>query len=558
MRRAPFHRRPRALQAAAAVLLVALFAAPAPGAQTHPAAWQEDLALIARELPARHPDLFFRLSRASWDSAVGALEARLPSMTRDQVIVALMELVALANDGHTSINPLFDQALGFRYYPIEFFLFDDGLYVRSADPEHAGLAGAKVLRIGRASAEEALAAATRTVPHENEWWARALAPGRLAFPEILDGLGLVDDMEALPLEVEIDGRRESVVVRPAGPFVPSGHNPNAGIDRAGWADMRGTDETPLWLRNPERPYWADFAGDDGTLYVSYRGVIDAEPRNTELWRQVFAMADSLPVERLVIDVRENTGGDSFFNRQVIRGILARPALDDPERLFVVIGPRTFSAAMNLVLDLEAWTNATFVGEPTGNATMFFGDHAQIALPASGLTVNVSTLAWHPYDPRDRRDFVAPDIYAPLSAAEYRAGIDPAMRAILARAAGPSLAERVESAVGAGDSNAAARLVEEARHDVANRFRPPEADINALGYRLLRSGNLSAAIGVFRVNSDVFPTSANVWDSLGEALMAAGHRDEAIAAYRRALDIDSEFASALQALEGLGVPVAPHP
>jgi Flp pilus assembly protein TadD len=95
-------------------------------------------------------------------------------------------------------------------------------------------------------------------------------------------------------------------------------------------------------------------------------------------------------------------------------------------------------------------------------------------------------------------------------------------------------------------------VEEASRDVANRFRSPEADVNALGYRMLRSGRVSVAIAVFRLNTRVFPMSANVWDSLGEALLAADRRDEAIASYRRALEIDPEFASATQALERLGV------
>jgi hypothetical protein len=537
------------------LVLITILTAPVARAQTSApfdgAAWRQDLEVIATELPARHPDLFFRMSRASWDSAVGAIDRRLPAMTRNEAMVAFMELVAMVNDGHTSITPLFDPALRVRYYPIDLYAFDDGLHVRSAAPEYAALAGARVLRIGRASAEEALAAVARTVPHENEWWARAWASGRLAFPEVLDGLGLVDDMEQLPLVVERGGRRDTVFVRPAGRLQPRGHDPAGPIDRSGWTDMRGPGEPPLWLRNPGRPYWAEYVPAERTLYVAYRGVVDAEPGNVEFWRHVFAMADSLPVERMVIDLRENIGGESFFNRQVVRGIVARPALDDPERLFVVIGRRTFSAAMNLALDLEQWTNATFVGEPTGNATMFFGDHRQVVLPASGFTVNVSSLPWHPDDPRDHRPFLAPDVYTPLTSGDYRANVDPAMRAILARAAGSSLAERVEAAVLEGDSTAAVRLVEEASRDVANRFRPPEADVNALGYRLLRAGSVAEAIEVFRLNARVFPMSANVWDSLGEALLAAGHRDEAIAAYRRALEIDPAFASAAQALERLG-------
>lgn len=539
-----------------ALLALAILLLPAPaGGQTtaafDPAAWREDLRFLARELPANHPDAFHRMTRASWDSAVGSIERRLPSMSRNEALVAFMELVALVRDGHTSLTPIFDPAFDVRYYPVELHAFEDGLYVRSAAPEHASLAGAKVLRIGRVSSEEALAAAARTVSHENEGWARAWAPGRLEIPEVLDGLGLVEDMERLPLVVEREGRRDTVVVGPAGRLRPRGHDPAGPIDRSGWVDMRGRGEPPLWLRNPGRPYWAEFVPAEGMLYVAYRGVVDAEPRNVEFWRRVFAMADSLPVERMVIDIRENTGGESFFNRQVVRGIVARPALDQADRLFVVLGRRTFSAAMNLAQDLESWTNATFVGEPTGNATLFFGDHESIVLPASGLTVNVSTLPWHPDDPRDHRPFLAPDLYTPLTAAEYRANVDPALMAVRAASAGPSLAERVEAAALAGDRAEAARLVADAARDPLHRFRSPELDVNALGYRLLRAHRVDEAVEVFRINAEVFPESANVWDSLGEALLAAGRREDGIAAYHRALEVDPEFAPSRQALERLG-------
>jgi hypothetical protein len=549
-----------------AVALPIAFAAPAAAqsaAPFDPTAWVRDVQVIAHELPARHPDAFFRLARARWDSATAATGRRMPSLTRNQALVALMELVALVRDGHTSINPLYDRAAGLRYYPIELYRFEDGLFVRAAAPEHAALVGAKVVRLGRVSAEEALATVARIVPHENVWWARAWGGEYLGFAELLDGLGLVEDMERLPLVVERNGKREAVTVGPAGRFTPSGHNPMASIDRSAWTTMRAPGEAPLWLRHRDRPYWVEYLPRERTLFVSYRAVVDADnPGNAEFWRGVFALADSVPVDRLVLDIRENIGGNSFYNRQVVRGIIARPVLDRAGHLFVVTGSRTFSAAMNLARDLERWTNATFVGEPTGNAGYFFGDHDQVRLPASGLTVNVSTLAWPPYDPRDRRDFLAPAIYAPLTSADYRANIDPAMRAIDARATLPPLGARIEGAVLRGDTAGAERMVREASAATENRFRSPEVEVNALGYRLLNAGNVAAALSVFQLNARVFPRSANVWDSLGETLLQAGRRDDGIAAYRRALEIDPAFPSSRQALERLGrapsaVGAAPH-
>jgi cytochrome c-type biogenesis protein CcmH/NrfG len=88
--------------------------------------------------------------------------------------------------------------------------------------------------------------------------------------------------------------------------------------------------------------------------------------------------------------------------------------------------------------------------------------------------------------------------------------------------------------------------------VANRFRSPEADVNALGYRLLNAQRVREAIAVFRLNTREFPRSANVWDSLGEALIVAGQREAGVAAYRRALEIDPQFRSSQDALRRLGL------
>ncbi len=514
------------------------------------AAWRQDLRVIAEQVPARHPNAFYRLSRASWDSAVSSLNERLPGLTRNQAVVGFMHLVAMVNDGHTAISPMFDPALGLNYYPIELHLFDDGLFVKSAAPAYASIVGAKVVSIGTATAEEAIKRVGTIVSHENDWFVRGLGPGYLSFAEILDGLGIADVKQPLSLVVERSGRRETATIMIAGKYVPSGHNRLAGVQKTDWVDMRPGSSTPLWAKNPGMPYWSEYVRSDSTLYVSYRGVINMpRPTNQQFWQSVFATADSLTVNRFVIDLRENSGGNSFYNRQVVRGIIARPRLDQRGKLFVLTSGKTFSAAMNLVLDLEAWTNATIVGEPTGNATVFFGDHDEVRLPVSGIAVNVSTLPWYPGDPRDKRSFVAPRVYAPMTSAQYRAGVDPAINAILARGTAPALGAQVERLVLAGDTLAAGRLIIAEAAKPENRFATPEAEINTLGYRLLNS-NRDAAIVVFQLNTRAFPQSGNTWDSLGEALAASGQRDAAIAAYRKALEVSPGLPSAVSALQRL--------
>jgi CubicO group peptidase (beta-lactamase class C family) len=63
----------------------------------------------------------------------------------------------------------------------------------------------------------------------------------------------------------------------------------------------------------------------------------------------------------------------------------------------------------------------------------------------------------------------------------------------------------------------------------------EARLNALGYALLTRDEFKGAIAILRVNTQLYPDSANTYDSLAEAHMKAGDRKQAIALYRKALE-----------------------
>ena len=59
--------------------------------------------------------------------------------------------------------------------------------------------------------------------------------------------------------------------------------------------------------------------------------------------------------------------------------------------------------------------------------------------------------------------------------------------------------------------------------------------------------------VFRVNAERYPGSANVWDSLGEAYLKAGDRGQALASYRKALELNPHNEQAAKVLRELSAP-----
>jgi tetratricopeptide (TPR) repeat protein len=311
---------------------------------------------------------------------------------------------------------------------------------------------------------------------------------------------------------------------------------------------------PLWEQHLDRPFWWTLDAGTRTVYVAMRAVVPGPQSNTNRaqWDQIFALIDSAAPDRVVLDLRENLGGNGGLNRYPIQQILRRPALDRPDRLFVVIGRKTFSAGQQFTNLLEAWTQATLVGEPSGQRPSQYGDHRPLVLSNLHVTVQISTVFHQAPNEFDDRAFVPPAVYTPLTSASYRQGIDPAWQAIIVPDTSTPVATRVERLLASGDSSGAEQVLRAAQAAVANRFRSFERDINALGYRLLAGGQGDRAVAVLRLNTRVYPTSANTFDSLGEALLDAGKREEAVAAYRRALEVDPGFTPSRQALQRLGV------
>jgi len=81
----------------------------------------------------------------------------------------------------------------------------------------------------------------------------------------------------------------------------------------------------------------------------------------------------------------------------------------------------------------------------------------------------------------------------------------------------------------------------------------ENELNALGYDLIKSRKLDAAVRIFQLNVEAYPQSGNVYDSLAEAYMDEGNKPVAIADYNKSLQINPKNRNAVQMLKRLNAP-----
>ncbi|HSL76038.1 MAG TPA: hypothetical protein VK867_03765, partial [Candidatus Limnocylindrales bacterium] len=165
--------------------------------------------------------------------------------------------------------------------------------------------------------------------------------------------------------------------------------------------------------------------DGGVLYVRYRNVVTP---STSLARE---LVEAGTVRRLVLDLRQNPGGDNGTYGSLLE-LIQDFAEEHPGELRVLIDRVTFSAASNLATEIEGRTDAVFIGEPMAGGLNFWDDVTQVrmdALPVP-MQVGVSTRYWEFAEPDDPRLTIEPDVLVEATAEDFLAGRDPVLEAAL--------------------------------------------------------------------------------------------------------------------------------
>ncbi len=396
-------------------------------AALRPEEWRADIRYLADSILPRHPNFYRVTPRAQVEREVAALTAGVESSSRDQIIVGLQRIVALARDGHSRLLPGFDARIGFRVLPVAFYWFEDGLHVRAAAPEVSTLAGGRVLRIRSLGADEAMRRVDALVAQESPGARLAEAAWLLEVAEVDAALGISATATDVPIVVLKEGVEVSRTLHPRNGV------PVTGLGTpADWIDAR-TGPAPLGLTRLNETAWVQPLARDSALYVRLSAIANSPNQTFDAFvRQIFATAEAIRATRIVLDVRWNNGGDNTLLKPLITSVIERPRFNRKDAFFVLLGRHTFSAAQNLVTRLENWTNVSLVGEPSGAPPNHYGDAVRYRLPNSGITVLMSSVLWQDALPQDRRRAVQPHVPAPMTFADYRGGRDPALEAALRR------------------------------------------------------------------------------------------------------------------------------
>lgn len=394
-------------------IILSLCSSQVPAAATNPnQLWAEDLEYLTNQLAKRHKNLYFQITKEDFQRQSDELQAALPSLNPAEITVGFLQLVAAVGDSHTQ--------LAYRpqtIYPLALYWFQEGIYLVKAAPEYTQALNYRLVAVNGRAIEEVVAELSTAIPHENPAQIRQQAPQLLMFPEILIGLHLVPPT-AIASYTFVDQYGEFLTIT-AEPVVLE-----PGIKLVGTNEYQ-----PLYQQHPNQYYWFTYLEDYQTLYVNYSACSNMEGQSVRQFTDsVLDFITNNSVDKLVVDLRNNGGGNSRLLDPFINSIAQNKGLNQAGKIYVVIGRDTFSSAILNALSFKKKTAAIFVGEPTGGKPNHYGEVKYFTLPNSGLAVTYSTKYFR-NAPEDTPSLF-PDQLIELSIDDYLKGRDPVLEAIL--------------------------------------------------------------------------------------------------------------------------------
>ena len=374
--------------------------------------WREDLNFLAHELPKRHANAFHFLSRERFEAEVDELNSKIDRLSGDEIFVGMDRIESSIGDGHTYIRIPADAAR----FPLEFESFDGDYRLAAATAENKRALGARLVKIDDVPVARARELLLSLTPADETQPLRDFrATSLLNVGMILHGSGIIRDRDTGRYTFADDSGNEfSIDVHAVAPAEKAQLN---------WIYV--PNPRPLYLQRPEESFWCTYLSDSRTVYCSFRSYKNLDVKSKIL----FGLVKQQQPDKLIIDMRLNDGGDFDIGlKYLVHPIRKLSAVNRKGHLFILIGPRTFSAAMANAAHFRNQTNAILVGQPIGEKPNSYQEARDMVLPNSHWIARCS-ITFYTFVKGDE-NLVRPDKEIVPTWEDYKAGSDPVLDWVL--------------------------------------------------------------------------------------------------------------------------------
>lgn len=377
--------------------------------------WLADLEQLASELPKLHKNLFFNHEKDLFYRSISTLKERVETMDNYTIVMKIASIVAAIGDAHTAVALPRNNRL-----PFECYWFQEGIFITSTLPDFGNLLHSKVIKIGDMLIHNVIERLSKIISHENQSFLKAQLPDYLICADILLGLDIIDNVQSVEITVETAHNEQLELNTPTIKY--EDWQPAAIL-----SDVKASNTMPLYRQNQDKFYWSQFDSGNKLLYINYNQCKDMQSCTvSEFSKQLMMdLQINTNIQRLVIDLRNNGGGNSELFRGFLTWLSTFERLNRKDRIFVIVGRDTFSSALLNTYYLKFNTTAIFLGEPTGGKPNCYGEVKYLSLNSSGLYIRYSTKYYDLVEDDTLPSFM-PDYLFDVTFENYVQNIDPCL------------------------------------------------------------------------------------------------------------------------------------
>jgi len=367
----------------------------------------DDLKYLQAELPARHFNLFAKMTPKEFGSRLEKIKSRLDHLDQSGFTNELYKLLKAIGDEHTKVEPAYEQT-----FPLTFDTFSEGTFVVRTDGENDHLLYAKLRKIDGRSLSKVTSMLKEVLNDENESYFNVYSNYYLSNPSFLKGLTVLNspDHGLYSFKTLSEGLLDvELYPKPRLEFIKSNDKNNK-----------------IKLLRYSRPdnYWYSYDPNTRTIYFNYqRCAADQKIPFQSFCDSLFSTIEKTRPEKIVLDLRANSGGNSAILQPFLDKI-GSSYLNKKGSFFVFIGKSTFSSALMNAIELKRRFNTILVGELTSGNINHFGETRRLTLPNTGINISYSTKFWENW--KEKNGALQPDVKIRYSISSFRKNIDEAM------------------------------------------------------------------------------------------------------------------------------------
>lgn len=385
--------------------------------------WQEDITYLNKKIQKEFSS-FNPIVKSAFSVNSNHLKEELSDLDNETIAIKIGKLVAELQDGHTEMSILQSTA-NFKRLPIGMYFFEEKLHVFAAQEHYTNLIGTEVIKVGEKTIPEIFNLLKTIMAYDNDYEIYHAGPSFLTLPTVLYFLGITTDESVTNFTFRDES--DVVITKNIEPVSLADFNNRA------WKTIKEINSVEeLNDKNSDKNYWFEYLAKEKTMYFYFGRVNNQKGRPSlkKIITRMFDEIDKVSPNKLIIDLRDNNGGNNNKSRPLIEALKKRAFLNKKGRVYVITGRRTFSAAMVTSIFLKKETNALIVGEPSRGHPNKSDNVEYMNLPNSNLEIEYTTKVKKHWEELGDLNHVPVDVEIAPNFKDYISGEDSVLNYIL--------------------------------------------------------------------------------------------------------------------------------